>query len=629
MRAPLPRWVATLAAGLVPLAVFVATSSGVSHWLDSGEFVAVASDLGISHPPGHPLAGLVLGLARALPLGPLAYRVALLSALLGALAAALMQRAGRHVLDALGLRPTSSDLLALAAALYTALTYAWWFQSVRPEVYALEAALSALVLERAVYLESRFPLRNTQAVRVAALAFGLALANHHFLALLLLPALAPSMARLYAARGARPLTLASGFVLGGLALYVYLPLRASREPLVALGAPTTPGRFYWVVSAQAFQGNQGDGVPLPLGERFADVVMQLLLDLHPIGVCAAVLGLYVLLRYAKTRRLGVLLGLVSVVFVAGRAWLGFVRSNPDALGYLLPAFMALGVLAAAGVGVIVGLLEQTWPRVALACTALLAAGALVQVPLHHDQASLARFSVADRFDDALVRELPTGAVVLVYAPQTYFRVLGTLGEERLRPDLTFVPMPLLHYPGLPARLLEEAPELRQLFAGLELSGELREPDLQSLAAERPLFVELDARVPRRLYETLAPEGLYARVLPGGATDTDIRDGRSAQEATWSRLLAEPGALRDPETRAQVLYRRFHDAMFLAAVGDREGARVAIGQVLALAPQEALARALSAALSVPDETGPVDSELLEALFAQMGGAIGPPPGYSSN
>ena len=616
MRAPLPRWVATFAAGTVPLAVFVGTSSGVAHWLDTGEFVAVASDLGISHPPGHPLAGLTLSFARILPLGPLAFRVALVCALAAATAAALMQRAGRHVLDALGLRETTSDVLALGATLFTVLTYSWWFQGVRPEVYALEAALSALILERAVYIESRFPLRDTHAVRVAAVAFGLALTTHHFLALLLLPALAPTMARVVLARGARPLAQAAALVAAGLMLYLYLPIRAARDPLLTLGDPTSPGRFYWVVSAAAFQGNQGDGVPLPLGERFADVVMQLLLDLHPLGLCAAVLGLYVLTRFTKTRRLGVLLGLVTLVFVAGRAWLGFVRDNPDALGYLLPAFMALGLLGAAGVGVVVGLIEQRWPRAALALVALLACGSLVQIPLHHEQASLARFDVADRFDDALVRNLPTGAVVLLYSPQTVFRVMGTLGEERLRPDVTFVPMPLMHYPNLPARMLSEAPELRQLFAGLELTGDLREPDLQSLAAERPLFIELDARVPLSLYETLAPEGLYVRVLAGGATDTDIQEGRAGQQALWTELLAEAGPNLDPETRAQVLYRRFHDAMFLAAVGDREGARAAIDVVLRLAPSEALALALSAALAVPDETGPVDRALIEALFGQL-------------
>jgi hypothetical protein len=194
--------------------------------------------------------------------------------------------------------------------------------------------------------------------------------------------------------------------------------------------------------------------------------------------------------------------------------------------------------------------------------------------------------------------------------------MGTLGEERLRPDVTFVPMPLLHYPNLPARMLAETPELRPLFAGLELTGELRESDLQSLAAERPLFVELDARVPISLYETLAPEGLYARVLPGGATQTDVLEGRVVQEALWAELLREAGRALDPETRGQVLYRRFHDAVFLAAVGDREGARTAVDVVLQLSPNETLALGLAAALSDPDETGPIDRELVEGLFGQL-------------
>ena len=35
---------------------YVATASAYGHWLDAGEFVAAAADLGIPHPPGSPLA---------------------------------------------------------------------------------------------------------------------------------------------------------------------------------------------------------------------------------------------------------------------------------------------------------------------------------------------------------------------------------------------------------------------------------------------------------------------------------------------------------------------------------------------------------------------------------------------
>jgi hypothetical protein len=226
------------------------------------------------------------------------------------------------------------------------LTYSWWFQAVRPEVYALEAALSAVILERAVYIESRFPLRDTHAVRVAAVAFGFALTTHHFLALLLLPALAPTMARvvLGAWRAARWPRLPRWWP-SGLMLY-HLPAHPRRagSRCSRWATPRLRGASTGWCRRQAFQGNQGDGVPLPLGERFADVVHAAAARPAPTRALRSGAG-SLRAAHASPRRAGsgVLLGLVTLVFVAGRAWLGFVRDNPDALGYLLPAFMALGL----------------------------------------------------------------------------------------------------------------------------------------------------------------------------------------------------------------------------------------------------------------------------------------------
>ena len=70
-----------------PLLVYVSTASGYAHWFDSGEFVAHVADFGVSHPPGHPLAAIVLGAANLAPIGALSFRVALVCALLGAVAA--------------------------------------------------------------------------------------------------------------------------------------------------------------------------------------------------------------------------------------------------------------------------------------------------------------------------------------------------------------------------------------------------------------------------------------------------------------------------------------------------------------------------------------------------------------
>jgi len=76
-----------LFAGVPPLFLYVSTASGYAHWFDGGEFVAAAADFGISHPPGHPLASIVLGAANLAPIGALSFRVALVCALLGAVAA--------------------------------------------------------------------------------------------------------------------------------------------------------------------------------------------------------------------------------------------------------------------------------------------------------------------------------------------------------------------------------------------------------------------------------------------------------------------------------------------------------------------------------------------------------------
>jgi hypothetical protein len=117
----------------------------------------------------------------------------------------------------------------------------------------------------------------------------------------------------------------------GLATYAYLPLRAAAKPLLNLGAPTDAARLFWVVSAKAFQKNTGGGVPQPLGERFADVIVSLADSLHIGVLLLALVGMYALLRTPGARRIGGVWALVLLFFVSARAYLGFVRGNPDAL----------------------------------------------------------------------------------------------------------------------------------------------------------------------------------------------------------------------------------------------------------------------------------------------------------
>src|SRR5690606_16045976 len=240
----------------------------------------------------------------------------------------------------------------------------------------------------------------------------------------------------------------------------------------------------------------------------------------PVILVLALGGAYLSLRSERTRRAASILLAVAVLTFVGRAWLGFVRNNPDALGYLLPAVFALALLAGTFVAILLGAIPDE-----LAFTPALTSGValgLVGLTLASGVAALEEhgrptFDDADVFDTELRRRLPRDAIVFAYGPQTIFQHWGFEAEERSRPDVLLVPVPLLFYPGMVDRLVGEEPRLRDVLRSIVLTGSPGVEELQSLAAERPVLIELDPRVDRALYSLLVPDGILHRVMGEGAT----------------------------------------------------------------------------------------------------------------
>jgi hypothetical protein len=525
---------------------------------------------------------------------------------MAAVAAGALFLAAERTFRALGVgNALAAVALAVGATWLAAGSYGWWFQAVRPEVYALHAALVGLAIERITALEERWPTADMRPLYVAALAIGLALSNHHFLAFLVLPAIAPTAARVWRAHGTKPLFKALAAGLLGLSTYAYLPARAAAEPWLNLGSPDSLSRFYWVVSAQAFQKNTGEGVPEPMVERFFDVAASLVQSLHLGVVVAALMGAYVVVRLAPARRIGVVWILLIVVHIVARAWLGFVRSNPDALGYLMPALGALAVLAVGTVAAIVGTATENRKVLAVVGVVVALLG-LGQLARSAERSSLASFTATDAFDEHNRRALPPRAVVLAHVPQTIFRFWGGEGSELVRPDVTLIPIPLLTYPEMANSIVSTAPEVGGVLRGHLLSDRLGESELQSLAATRPLMLEMDVRIPPALYETVVPFGLYHEVLPDSAYPDDRRAGAAREQHVWKQLYRLIGMQRrEAETKTHLLWHHYMEALYYAAVGEREDARVAVRRALAVNPEAEELVALRRALSNRRGTGPLD------------------------
>jgi hypothetical protein len=576
-----------LLAGGPPLFVYVYSASGYAHWFDSGEFVAAAADFGVSHPPGHPLAAIVLGAANLIPLGALSFRMALICAVLGAVAAVALCFAFENTLKASAvIRDSLRFPLALGATWWVVGTQAWWFQAVRPEVYALQAALLCIAIERLLRVSLAGPDGDVRPLYQAALALGLALANHHYLAAL---AVVPSLWLLlgiWRTWGWRPFAWSAGFLGAGLLTYLYLPLRALSQPFLNLGDPSNPGRFFWVVTAEAFQKSISPEVVAPFSKRLADVLIATGEDLHVAMLVVALLGAYFMLRVKSSRKYALFWLTLWVVYALGRAAIGFVHGNPDAIAYFMLSYASLAVFTIFAIGVLLSALAEAvpnQPRLSPVLAMVLAVAALSQFVRSSEASTLAHFVDTDVFDDGLRRSLPSRSVVLVHNPQTIFRYWGGEAEELNRPDVTMIPLPLLSYPKLVDRFVKDEPELTSFLRSYVLDGMLSTPELQSLAALRPVFVEMDVRVAQETMDLLVPEQLYHRVLTADTTDADEARAMHTHAGLWGDIYQRIGLPIEEHTKTQMLWRHYADSLYFAGVGDINAARRTVAAGLALNP----------------------------------------------
>ncbi|TMQ18719.1 MAG: DUF2723 domain-containing protein [Candidatus Rokuibacteriota bacterium] len=234
-----PAILAALGAGLVPLGMYLATLSPTVNGGDSGEFVTVAYLLGVAHPPGYPLHTLLAKPLTLLPVGSVAWRVNLLSALCDAGAAALLFRAVVLLSGDL-----AAGLLAAGAFAFAPLI---WPYAITAEVFALNNLFAAGLLywsARALREATADEGTPSRTLGLGMLWASLGLSNHHTLVFFAIPfgllVLALAGRRLREPRLALPLL---GCVVLGFLPYVYLPIAGARLPAVTWGEPSTWSGF--------------------------------------------------------------------------------------------------------------------------------------------------------------------------------------------------------------------------------------------------------------------------------------------------------------------------------------------------------------------------------------------------
>ncbi len=338
---------------LLPFLVYALSAyRSVGYW-DVGEMDTVPWILGIAHPTGFPAYVLTGWLfAHAVPLGSVAFRMSLLSALAMSLASWLI---ARTIYEEHG-----AQWLACTCALIFAFGDVVWVRATRAEVHALAAAAIAATLFLAL---SWYRTRDRRALFGAALAWAYAVAVHPVAILI-----APGMIVLLLARrrDLRASTLVPAAALGAVllvAFYGYLPLRSAYvtshalDPTVRLGLP--PGRAFWdsghpstpagflaVVGGSGFNVGAGLGaiVAPPLyWRRLLDYADDLGAEFTILGIALIVLGL----AYAFTRDRWRAVALFLCA-VAGVAFAFGYSEETDYQRYLITSFIVAALFLADG-----------------------------------------------------------------------------------------------------------------------------------------------------------------------------------------------------------------------------------------------------------------------------------------
>jgi len=304
--------------------------------LDAPVLPASACVLGIPQAPGYPTYMLLTHLFTYLPVGDVAYRVNLASALFGALAVVAV--------FLLGFVISRRIVAGLVGALGFGTSGLLWSQAVIAEVYTLNAFFVALTILVLLFWRER---RKDGYLLVVAFLMGLSMTNH-LTSGLLLPA-----GLLFVLLVERRKLLEWGLVLKGIGFsllgllpYVYLPLRARMEPPINVGDPSSRGRFLDLVSGAQFKEDMFIFGPGELVGRLYAYLENLSGQFHWAFVMATLVGALYLLW--QDRAAFALLGSLYL------GWLFYALEYDitDIEAYYIPTCLIFAVFAAVGLGIL-------------------------------------------------------------------------------------------------------------------------------------------------------------------------------------------------------------------------------------------------------------------------------------
>ncbi|MFH1055052.1 MAG: DUF2723 domain-containing protein [Candidatus Altiarchaeota archaeon] len=387
---------------------------------DSGDFITASYTFGVAHPTGYPLYMVVGRVFSLLPVGSVAYRYNLMSAVFAAAAAMLVCLSIRIL--------TKSWAAGFGGGLLVAFSMALWDQATVAEAYSINGFFVALLL----WLTLRWREdRGGMGLFYIALVFGLGLANHISIALYLPAFVYLALSGNRRVWGKVDLRLLAASFLAPLLLYLYLPLSALSNPVYNWGNPNTVGRFINHVTGSVHRRTYVLTLTASdIFTRFVGLIYHYLQQFSVAGVLVLV-GFY---RHWRKNR--VFLNYTALMVAADLAYALFLNDvSLEITTFCIPSIIVLGVWSGFGFTELFKWLRSWSKDVRLQYAASAAVAALI-ISSNYYVSDKSGNLLAYDYGMNILRTVDQDAVIFAKGDNEVMPLNYLLLVEKVRPDVT-------------------------------------------------------------------------------------------------------------------------------------------------------------------------------------------------
>lgn len=420
---------------------------------DTPELITAAVTLGVPHPPGYPLYTMLGHLFSLLPVGPIPFRVNLLSVTCDALAVGVVYLTA--------LRLSGGRWAAAAAALILAVTPVFWKWSLVSEVFPLNNLLASILIYLLVAWCEK-PAR-TGFLIAAAFVSGLALTNHQTI-VLLAPACFFILWRGRAVLWSRPQVLffcGAAFCLG-LLPYLYVFWASARHPVYNWGNVSSLRDLAVLIARRSYGSGSLVSVVEYRGGSSLSRIIALSVSFGPLAGALTVLG--AIQAYRKVRWY-VWFCLIAFAF-AGLFFVSITELNlataPHALfvleRFFILSHVVLAPLLAFGLLFIAKFIASPiWRRILITGLGLGVVGTTVL--LNYRRIDQSQNHVARSFGQDVFASVGPDSMLLARGDAVVLPLVYLRQVEGLRRDVRLILLPLLPADWYVRQVREQYPDL--------------------------------------------------------------------------------------------------------------------------------------------------------------------------